>query len=240
MRGSGLLSGGKPLPWAEQLGYPYLVRGVKAGFTPFIRALFKQNSPSAKMRKEKRTRFHLKNCWVFSTAMVAGLVPVHSTFAQESLTSYKGVQGPALDTSMDLYNTHTSLSEDDQNQPWRGRRMDRHLEQWDGVARPLTMDMKHDMQCQTRCVLSSIAVPVTGQPEPSPKRPLPSISHLLFPSFCHTPTLAAHALLGPFFPWLCASSGHKQWQIWVPPGWRLTSAGVPLSPAKCLGASHPG
>lgn len=50
----GLLSGGKPLPLAEQLGYLQLVRGMKAGCTQFIRALVKQKSPPDKGEKKKR------------------------------------------------------------------------------------------------------------------------------------------------------------------------------------------
>lgn len=45
----------------------------------------------------------------------------------------------------------------------------------------------------------------------------PNFLHAIF-SPCHTPTLAAHALLSFFLPWLCASSGHNQQQFWVPPG----------------------
>lgn len=41
---------GVSLPWAEQLGYPC---GRKAGCTQFIRALVKQKSPPAKVRKRK-------------------------------------------------------------------------------------------------------------------------------------------------------------------------------------------
>lgn len=176
----------KPLPRAEQLRYPQL--GTKAGCTHFITALVKQKS-LPDQGKEKRPRFHLERFWVFPMPTVAGLVPVHSRLAGESLTSCKDVQGPASVPvhTYGLYNIHTSLGEDDQNQPrWRGR-VGRHPWLRDGVVRPLKMHMKHGVQWQTRWVLSSIAAPGAGQPELSPKPPFSPTSHVPFPPPRHAP-----------------------------------------------------
>lgn len=114
---------------------------------------------------------------------VAGLVLVHSRLAGESLTSCKDVQGPASVPvrSYGLYNIHTSLGEDNQNQPWWSGRVCRHPWLWDGVARPPKMHTKCGVQCQTRWVLSSIMAPGAGQPELSPKLPFSPISHVPFP-----------------------------------------------------------
>lgn len=167
---------------------------------------------------------------------VAGLVPVHSRLAGESLTSCKDVQGPTSVPvrSYSLYNIHTSLGEDNQNQPWRSGRVCRHLWLWDGVARPPKMHTKRGVQRQTRWVLSSIMAPGAGQPELSPKPPFSPISHVPFPPPCHAPTLAAHTLLSLIPPLALCEFWPQQRLLWVPHGWRLP--GVLVSVGKRPGS----
>lgn len=141
---------------------------------------------------------------------VAGLVPVHSRLAGESLTSCKDVQGPTLPVrSYGFYNIHTSLGEDNQNQPWRSGWVCRHPWLWDGLARPPKMHTKRGVQCQTRWVLSSIMAPGAGQPELSPKPPFSPISHVPFPPHAMHPPRQHTLCSVSFLPWLCASSGHN-------------------------------
>lgn len=159
------------------LGYPC---GRKAGCTQFIRALVKQKSPPAKVRKRIEATASAEAVLGFSHACESWIGPnAKQVFlgVTNPMQRCMGQQGPALgpETHQQVCTTHT-LVERDPNQPWQSGRVGRHLWQW------------HEGDMKNGCNVK----PDSPQEHHSPRQTEPSLDMLFFCNFSRLLPSAMH------------------------------------------------